>query len=160
MKYEIKINFDAFKKDHWSKQEIESARLVTDFVQHLMNNHEFDVVRQKFGNDSYVQHNRNMNDGIAGVIETVEQLATRFPDYTYDVKHILVDGDTVSFHSHATINKNHRGNDKRGLNIKDTWIVKNGQIVEHWDAIQPIDLFMRFYMLMTGGRIRNSNGVF
>ena len=31
---------------------------------------------------------------------------------------------------------------------------------DHWNAIQPLDGFMSFYVLMTGGRIKNNNGVF
>ena len=30
----------------------------------------------------------------------------------------------------------------------DTWKVENGKITEHWDAVQPIDGFMRFYFWM------------
>ncbi len=156
----IKIDFDSLKKDNWSEQELENATLITDFVQNIMNNHDFDYVTKTYRNGSYVQHNRNMPDGIDGVVETVKQLSKRFPDFTYDVKNILADGDYVMFHSHATVNKKHRGNDKKGFNITDTWRVKNGQIVEHWDSIQPIDGLMRFNTLITGGAIRNSNGVF
>ncbi len=156
----IKINFDALKKDSWSDQEMENAKLLVDFVQHLMNNHDFDYVMNTFDNDEYIQHNRNLPEGVAGVVGVVKQFAKRYPDYTYDVKHILADGDFVSFHSHATINKKDRGNDKKGLNIIDTWKIKDGKIVEHWDAIQPMDGFMRFYALLTGGTIRNGNGVY
>ena len=156
----LKVNFETLKKENWSATEVENAKLISDFVQNLMNEHRFDYVKQTFGNDQYVQHNRNMQDGIDGVIGTVQQLATRYPDYTYDVKHIFADGDYVSFHSHATLQKAHRGNDKKGLNIKDTWKIRDGKIVEHWDAIQPIDWYMRFYMWLSGGAIRNSNGVF
>lgn len=156
----IKIDFDSLKKDSWSEQELENAELIVDFVQHIMNHHDFDYIMKKYDNGTYVQHNRNMPDGIEGVVDTVKQLAKRFPDFTYDVKHILADGDYVMFHSHATVNKKHRGNDKKGFNIIDTWKVKDGKIIEHWDAIQPIDGFMRFNALLTGGAIRNPNGVF
>lgn len=156
----IKLNFDQLKKDHWSEQETANAKLILEFVQRIMNNHEFDLVLKEYSNGKYKQHNRNMNEGIPGVVENVQELSGRFPDFTYDVKHILVDGDYVTFHSHATVNKKHRGNDKMGFNIMDTWKVQNGQIVEHWDAIQPLNAFMRFYMWLTGGTIRNANGVF
>ena len=98
--------------------------------------------------------------GIDGLVGVVEAFAKRYPDYCYDVKRIIVDGDHVVFHSHATMKKADRGNDKKGLNITDTWKLRDGQIVEHWDSIQPIDGFMRLYVLLTGGKIRNPNGVF
>ncbi|WOG27666.1 hypothetical protein [Endozoicomonas sp. 8E] len=46
------------------------------------------------------------------------------------------------------------------MNIIDTWRLENGPIVEHWDSIQALDDFMRFYSLISGGNIRNDNGVF
>ena len=156
----LKINFESLKKENWSNQELENVKLIVDFVQHLMNNHDFDYIMKEYGATPYVQHNRNIPEGINGIVGFVKQFSERFPDFTYDVKHILADGDYVMFHSHATIRKKDRGNDKKGLNIKDTWKIKDGQIVEHWDAIQSMDGFMRFYALLTGGNIRNTNGVF
>lgn len=156
----IQINFESLKKDSWSDQEVKNVKLVIDFIQNLMNNHDFDTVAEKFGNDVYVQHNRGIPDGLNALIKYVKDFAQRFPEYTYDVKHIYADGDYVIFHSHATIKAQHRGNDKKGLNIIDTWKIKDGQITEHWDALQPMDGFMRFYNLMTGGKVRNANGVY
>ena len=94
------------------------------------------------------------------IISYVESFAKRFPEYTYDVKHIYADGDFVTFHSHATLKAAHRSNDRKGLNIIDTWKLEDAKIVEHWDALQPLDLFMRFYMFVTGGSFKNNNGVF
>jgi len=156
----LQINLESLKKENWSNQELENVKLIVDFVQHLMNNHDFDYIMKKYDNAAYIQHNRNIPDGIHGVVGFVKQFAEKFPEFTYDVKHILADGDYVMFHSHATTKKKHRGDDKKGLNIKDTWKIKDGKIVEHWDALQAIDGFMRFYALLTGGTIRNTNGVF
>ena len=156
----ISLNFEVLKKDHWSEQETQNARLLLDFIQLLMNNHDFENVLKRFGNDQYRQHNRNIPDGFPALVDYVRAFAKQYPDYAYDVKRIQTDGDEVTFHSHVTTRKKDRGNDKKGLNIIDTWKVVDGQIVEHWDAIQPLDAFMRFYIFMAGGKIRNSNGVF
>ena len=156
----IQINLDDFKKDSWTAQEVKNAELVVDFVQHLMNNHDFEYVEEKFGNHPYTQHNRSMTDGMAGVIEFVSKFAKKYPEYTYDVKHIYVDGDYVIFHTHSTIKKKHRGNPNKGVNIFDTWKITNGQITEHWDSIQAVDGSMRMYALMTGGKKRNSNTLY
>lgn len=156
----LQINFDSLKKESWSEKEVKNVTMMIDFVQHLMNNHDFDYVSEKFSNQVYTQHNRGIPDGMSALIEYVKDFAKRFPEYTYDVKHIYADGDFVIFHSHATIKAQHRGNDQKGLNIIDTWRIQNGQIAEHWDALQAIDRFMRFYNFIAGGTIRNSNGVF
>ena len=154
------IDFDTLAQPHWSDSERSSAALALRFVQLLMNDHDFTAVSEEFGAGQYTQHNRSMHDGIAGVIEAVERIVKRFPGYSYDVKSIIASGDRVVFQSHATMRESHRGNDRKGFNIFDTWKVEDGALVEHWDSLEPIDLPMRLYFALTGGRVRNSNGVF
>lgn len=156
----IQINYEDHKKNNWTEQESANVQLLIDFVQNLMNNHNFDYVRSTFGNQRYKQHNRGIRDGLDNLINYVSDFAKRFPEYTYDVKHIFADGDFVIFHSHSTVNKKHRGDDKKGLNIIDTWKVEDGLIVEHCDAIQPLDFSMRTFVWLNGGKILNENGVF
>ncbi|MEM6965355.1 MAG: nuclear transport factor 2 family protein [Bacteroidota bacterium] len=156
----LKIDLEKLRKSSWSEQETKHVELVLDFVQNLMNDHNFDYVMDKFGQGSYIQHNRGMLDGVQGVVEYVSGFVKRFPDFTYDVKHIYVDGQYVIFHSHSTANKKDRGNPNKGFNIMDTWKVEEGQLVEHWDAIQPINGFMRLYAVMAGGSVKNENTLF
>ena len=154
------IDFESLQKENWSQQEVENAKVVTNFVQNIMNNHNFDYVLKNYNDSAYVQHNRNLPDKIQGLVGFLNDFVKDYPEYTYDVKHIYVDGDFVIFHSHATLEKEDRGNDQKGMNIIDTWRLDNGRIVEHWDSIQALDGFMRLYALMTGGNIENANGVF
>jgi len=156
----IKIEFDALKKDNWSEKEVKNVKLIIDFIQNLMNNHNFDYVSKTFENEVYKQHNRGIPEGMTSLIDYMKGFVKSNPEYTYDVKHIYADGDFVIFHSHATIKAKHRGNDNKGLNVMDIWLIKDGQIVEHWDALQPMNGFMRFYNLLTGGKIQNTNGIY
>ena len=156
----LTIELDDLRRPSWSPEEAANATLVADFVRLLMNEHDFDAVRDRYGSGDYVQHNHGIGDGLEGVIETISDLTKRFPDYSYDVKHILVDDDIVTFHSHATLRASHRGNPRKGFNITDRWRVVDGEIVEHWDSIQPIDLFSRLYAVVSGGRVRNDNGTY
>ncbi len=156
----FEINLDSLKKETWTEQEYENAAVVVDFVQHIMNDHDFEYIKKKYGGHKYKQHNQSMVDGPAGVLEVVSNFAKRYPDYAYDVKHIYVDGSFVILHSHATNNKKHRGNPKKGLNIMDVWKVENGEITEHWDSVQPIHGSMRFLFWMIGGKFRNNNTYF
>jgi len=153
----ISLRLEDFERPNWTKVERQNAAVVMDFIQHLMNNHDFDYIKQKFGNHPYKQHNQSMIDGIEGVLRVDSNFAKAYPDYTYDVKHVYVDGDFVTVHSHATNNLKHRGNPQKGLNIIDTWKVENGKLTEHWDAVQPIHGQMRFYFWMVGGKFKNSN---
>ncbi|MEL6544741.1 MAG: nuclear transport factor 2 family protein [Myxococcota bacterium] len=125
-----------------------------------MNEHDLDRVQSEFGNDLYRQHNRNIPDGMEGITTYMKGFTKRFPEFSYAVKNIMADGDLVTFHSHATLKSSHRGDDTRGLNIVDTWRLEEGKIVEHWDAVQALDLPMRTFSLLSGGKVRNANGVF
>ncbi|NRA68256.1 MAG: nuclear transport factor 2 family protein [Pseudobacteriovorax sp.] len=155
-----KIDFASLKKNHWSETEQKHAAIAIDFVQSIMNDHDFEAVLSKFGNHSYIQHNPTMPDGIQGLVGYLRGFVKTFPEFSYDVKSIMVDGDLVSIHSHATLKRKDRGNQRKGLNIKDTWRIENGVLTEHWDAVQPIDMFMRIYGAITGGKTLNKNGFF
>lgn len=117
-------------------------------------------VRSRFDGDAYVQHNRSIPDGITGLVEYLQDFTKRYPEYSYDVKHVHVDGDHVTFHSHVTIKASHRGDESKGFNIIDTWHVVDGMIGDHWDAIQPLSTSMRLLALFVGGRKANTNTVF
>lgn len=155
-----KIEIDKHIKKHWTTEEKNNVEVVVDFFQHLMNNHDFDYTREKHAGVSYTQHNRAIPNGITGLISYVKTMTKRFPEYSFDVKKIMADGDYVILHSHATMNAKHRGNEKKGFIITDTFRLENGKLAEHWDAIQAIDTFSRFIMLVTGGAIGNDNPTF
>ena len=154
------IDLSSLQKPNWTEQELANATVITDFVQNLMNNHNFDYVLEHDNDSAYVQHNRNLPDKVTGLVGFLQEFTEDYPDYSYAVKHIYVDGDYVTFHSHATLKKEHRGDDQQGMNIVDIWRLEDGRIVEHWDSIQALDGFMRLFSLISGGNIRNSNGVF
>ncbi|WP_047049645.1 nuclear transport factor 2 family protein [Vibrio mexicanus] len=156
----IVIDLPSLQKPSWTEQEAQNAEIITDFVQHLMNNHDFDYILKHYNDSAYTQHNRNLPDKVTGLVGFLEEFVEEYPDYTYDVKHVYVDGDYVIFHSHATLNLEDRGNDEKGLNIIDKWRLEDGRIVEHWDSIQALDFSMRMYSLISGGDIANDNGVF
>lgn len=156
----IAIDFESLRMDSWSEQETRNVELMVGFVQKLMNDHDFDRVLEEYGNAAYRQHNRSIPDGMEALVDYVRDFAKRFPDYAYDVKRVHADGDYVIFHSHITTNAKDRGNDRRGINVFDTWRVVDGRIVEHWDSLQALNGFMRLYFWIAGDRIANTNGVF
>ena len=155
-----KIEFESFIKAHWSQEDKANAEAALTFVQQIMNDHNFDAIRDRFKGKNYKQHNRNIADGIEGVIKTMSNLVKNAPEFSYDVKYVFVDGAHVIVHSHATLKAAHRGDDSKGMNIIDIWKVEDGELVEHWDAVQGISMDMRLYNLFAGGKVRNTNGVF
>ncbi|ANQ49204.1 SnoaL-like domain-containing protein [Flammeovirga sp. MY04] len=156
----IQIDLEKLQKSNWTEEEFKNAEIVVHFIQKLMNDHDFDYIKKTYSSQRYKQHNQSMIDGIDGVLDVVSNFAKRYPDYCYDVKHIYVDGEYVTVHSHSTNKKKHRGNPQKGLNIMDTWRVVDGEIVEHWDAVQPIHGFMRFFFWLVGGKFKNQNTYF
>ncbi len=154
------INYDDYHQKHWSAQEEENVKVVLDFFQNLMNEHNFDYTLTNYGGGSYLQHNRAIPNEIEGLVGYVKTMVKRFPDYSFNVKKVFADGDFVVLHSHTTMNAKHRGNEEKGFIITDTFKLKNGKLAEHWDAIQPIDFFSRLLMLATGGSRGNTNSTF
>ena len=154
------IDFDSIAQPDWSETERANAQQVARFIQLLMNEHDFDALREEFGGSPYTQHNRSMADGLEGVLESVERLVGRFPEFSYDVKEMVSSGDRVIAFSHATMRSSHRGDDRKGMIIFDMWRLDEGAIVEHWDSLQALDLPMRLYQAASGGKVRNDNGPF
>ena len=154
------LRIEDFHKDHWTTEERANAALVLDFFQILMNDHDFDGTLTRHGDSPYVQHNRAIPDGIAGLVGYVKSLVRRFPDYAFDVKRVIASGDLVVLHSHATFKAAHRGNESKGFIITDTFRLEDGRLAEHWDAIQPIDFMTRLLILIIGGTTANNNPTF
>ena len=154
------IQLEKLKQDNWTEMEAENARVVVEFFQTLMNDHDFDTVLKRYKGTHYVQHNKAIPDGIEGLVGYVQGLVKRFPDYGFDVKRIISSGDFVVLHSHATLKAAHRGDESRGFIITDTFKVEDGAPTEHWDAIQPIDFSTRLLFLATGGAVGNQNSIF
>ena len=160
MKTTPTINASELFRSHWTEQEAENAKIVVDFIQTLMNDHNFDAILKNHSDSAYTQHNKAIPDKIEGLVEYVRGNVKRFPEFSYDVKGILASGDRVIFHSHVTLRAKHRGNEDKGFIIYDEWQVKDGDIVNHWDAIQPIDFSTRLLNLLLGGSKRNDNSIF
>ena len=138
------IIFENHVQDHWNLKETENVKVVVDFFQHLMNEHDFEYTLKTFGGGTYTQHNRAIPNNIEGLVGYVKDMVKRFPEYSCDVKKIYADNNFVILHSHATMKAKHRGNEDKGFIITDTFQLQEGNLVAHWAAIQPIDFFSRF----------------
>lgn len=154
------IKLEDHRQTHWTDQETHNASVVVDYLQAIMNDHDFPSVLSRFASSAYVQHNRAIPDGIPGVVGYVKKLAKRFPEFGYDVKFIIASGQKVVTHTHATLKTSHIGDESKGMIITDTFKLEDGNLVEHWDAIQPIDFAGRLLLLLNGGTVANANPIF
>ena len=83
-------------------------------------------VIERFVAEDYIQHSENAGDGRAGLVSFV----TQAPDIGVHIHRVLEDGDKVALHVSYTFP------DGRSLVAFDVFRVQNGQLVEHWDALQ------------------------
>jgi predicted SnoaL-like aldol condensation-catalyzing enzyme len=79
-----------------------------------------------------IQHNPNIADGREAAIAEIEGLLKN-PAAHFDVKHIVVDGDMAVVHFRGSLNAD------LGAAVFELFRLKDGKIVEHWDAFQVID---------------------
>jgi predicted SnoaL-like aldol condensation-catalyzing enzyme len=94
---------------------------------------DLDVINEYVAED-YKQHNPQAADGRAGLIEFIKG---RSPDERQElhVVRIFEDGEYVWAHSELTVDDTD-GKRLASYAIMDLWRVKNGMLVEHWDAMQ------------------------
>ena len=83
--------------------------------------------------EDYIQHNPVAPDGREPAIDALSGWLSTQPDFTYDVKRIIADGDLVAVHMHARPTP-----EDRGFAVVDIFRVEGCKIAEHWDVLQPV----------------------
>ncbi len=82
--------------------------------------------------EQYHQHNPGIKDGLSGITEAVEYLVSQDNMFKYNKIHkVLGEGNFV-----LTISEGEWSGKQQAF--YDLFRMDNGQIVEHWDVIQPI----------------------
>ncbi|GCB43236.1 nuclear transport factor 2 family protein [Streptomyces sp. NL15-2K] len=109
-----------------------NKRLVTSFVDRLLMNKDLSAVESYVGPE-YDQHNPNIPDGVAGVKAGLGAYFAQFPQLRVTPKRIIAEGDLVAVHSHYVETPG-----ERGRAVIDLFRVRDGKIVEHWDAVQDV----------------------
>lgn len=106
--------------------------IVTDFARLFYTDRDVKAAFERYVAADYIQHNPGIADGRA---PAVAALASMFAQAgrEFRIKRILVDGDMAVIHVHAI-----PAPGSRGASVFDMYRLKNGRIVEHWDAIQPV----------------------
>lgn len=127
-------------------QTAESKRIVTEFYEAYGNGWDAEKCRAFFG-DKYIQHNPHVQDGVEHFIKFVEFRRKNFPLGRNNVKLVIADKDMVMLHVHSVLTPG-----EPGRALVDTYRVENGKIIEHWDAIQDIEV-LKFPPI-------NGNGLF
>ena len=87
------------------------------------------------GHKLYTQHNPFAQDGPEAFIAFVEFFKGLFPDLHVDIKRTIAQCDLVMTHAHVTTSATDLGNAAMDIFRFD----RDGKIVEHWDAVQPVE---------------------
>lgn len=87
------------------------------------------------GDKLYTQHNPFAQDGPEAFIAFVEFFKGLFPDLHVDIKRTIAQCDLVMTHAHITTGPDDLGNAAMDIFRFD----RTGRIVEHWDAVQPVE---------------------
>ncbi|MER5869321.1 nuclear transport factor 2 family protein [Streptomyces sp. NPDC002044] len=82
----------------------------------------------------YIQHSPAIADGREAFKNFTRDLHTRYPNFKYNVKRVLAEGDLVMVHANPV---NEPGT--RGVAVLDIFrFDENGKIAEHWDTVQDV----------------------
>ena len=109
-----------------------NRQLVVGFYERVFNQHDV-AGGAKVLADGYRQHNPDLPDGKAPFVSFFTGYFKNNPNSKAVIRRTATDGDLVWLHVHDS-----NGAQDRGQAVVDIFRVKNGQIVEHWDVLQPI----------------------
>nr|WP_246359308.1 nuclear transport factor 2 family protein [Sphingomonas yantingensis] len=110
----------------------DNRAIVADFARLFYFERDVKAAFNRYVVSDYVQHNPGIPDGRAAAVAALAPMFSQ-PGRVFAIKRILVDGDMAVIHIHAIPTPG-----SRGASVFDMYRLKNGRIVEHWDAIQPV----------------------
>jgi len=109
-----------------------NKKLVTAFVDQLMVRKDLAAIDAYVGPE-YHEHDPDFPDGVAGLKAGLGTYFGQFPQATLTPKRVIAEGDLVAVHSHYVDTPG-----ERGRAVLDLFRVRDGKIVEHWDAVQDV----------------------
>lgn len=119
------------KVSNTNKTEVNKI-LVKDFVKEILINGKFKKLSKYFNGNEYIQHNPQISDGLSGLIQALENLASQGIMIKYEKIHrVLGEGNFVLVVSEGKFGK-------KSTSFYDLFRVENGKIKEHWDVIETI----------------------
>ncbi len=122
----------------------DAKRVVLDFFDLAFVRREPGLAAQRYLGAGYTQHNPTAPDGAAVFPGLIGGLFSQAPDASFHLKRAIAEDDLVVLHYNLKFFP-----DDPGQAVVDIFRVQNGQIVEHWDVMQPVP-----------AESANSNGMF
>ncbi len=110
----------------------ENKALVENFVNDILVNGKMEKLAGYFDGDNYIQHNPQIADGLSGLGEALEYMASQGITMKFDKVHkVLGEGNFVLVVSEGSFAD-------KPTSFYDLFRVENGKIAEHWDVIETI----------------------
>lgn len=106
--------------------------IIKDFAEILYTQRNPRAAMMKYVATDYIQHNPRAGDGRDAAIALLVPLFGA-PGAKFEIKRIIVDRDLAVIHVHGRPDPT-----TAGVVAIDIYRLKDGKIVEHWDAVQPI----------------------
>ena len=131
-----------------SADSAESERIVLEYMKMGQQPGRLVEALQTYLADDFVQHCGRIPPGKQGAIDYLSSKAeARAKDNrTSHFERVVADGDMVVVHRRVTSDS-----DPRGTVFADMFRVRSGQVVEHWDVVQPIPEFSVSGRSISGG---------
>ena len=123
-----------------------NKKLVETLCKTVFQKHDFSKL-DEIMRDDYIQHNEDVPQGKAGFKRFFEQMFRAMPDFSYTIKKIVAEGDTVMMYSTTTATHlgewlgNPPTGNKLNFDVVDIFRIQNGKIAEHWDVADTLKLF-------------------
>ena len=107
----------------------ENRALIRSFVDEVLVNDQLDRLYHYINSESYIEHNRNMADGLPALRETLSRNAKQ---RKYEKIHrLLAEGNFVLCVTEGSLDGVH-------VSFYDLFRIANGKIVEHWDTVDEV----------------------
>lgn len=106
---------------------------IRKFYEIVFNKH--DLTRAaEFIKEDYIQHNPGTKTGLDEFVKAFRDgQFKKNPDFKFEIKHLIEEGDFVVVHGHAIPKPG-----DTGVAVMDMYRFENGKVAEHWDIIQVI----------------------
>ncbi len=109
-----------------------NAKTVRDYLEILWNQGLTEQAHAFIAVD-LIQHNPNLADGRAPLVEFIEGARKQMPELRFELRRLAAEGDLVFAHSHFI-----PAPGLAGLAVIDVFRLTNGVIVEHWDVNEAV----------------------
>lgn len=129
-------------------QEEKNNKAIIIAFTNASNDRNYAAIEQYVAED-IIEHRPGVMSGRNSTIQFIQSLATAFPDFHTNIDHVIAEGDRVIVFT--TTNGTHEGEfifapgvpptgKQVSFKTADMYRISNGQMVEHWDVIEILDL--------------------